>query len=658
MPARPSPPGRNGSVEEKETDSARNEAGEQASGDSVPAAATDNAPVPAAPATPTANTAFLSAAISRANALVSSVAGSNLKRRESLGIRSTNNNGNQNNQTEGQTETLGLPPRSVIQTETQMDADLAEELDSTTADGVKSPVDPPVVDSAPIKYAATLQKFREAGGAISNPEIKVEDNSDDYDAATVSGEHTSEVGENEENKVSANEYVEDRKPSSFLKRGCFAILKLIMFVQMSCGIIYLAYNYAPTCTLYNWNDYSIPSIPIHVKATIGKFASWRPYYGTGAPDELSQTEMEATEEVSPCFINHPNWDTSDEDLDNDHYVCETNYKQCPPWGRCHAGKLLDCTDGGGLFDMYRFVPNEKEDGCVPSPEANVFVKVVQDVLVGMTTAQTCRSSDRIKEPEAVLLEDPFPLFSLEKVVEKVREALGLENAGIMSPVFLLWLYPVFDSDLVRFGSLSGDSGDDLDAMGLGSGISPSSLSLPLDCTMKLLLWELLEYFGHSTLALVTFSFKKVWFLVNNYPLYTFGALALWKLAEMIQRKRKHRAKVLELFGIVLQAVYDRLSECEDHEGYAGLLLRDDVGHDMYPTSFRERQFVNDFVWPRVALEILADNRVRKFHRVANGKQLEHWDFAIQSKRGWKLRKSMGTPDSKVKGDVTPIKREP
>jgi hypothetical protein len=64
---------------------------------------------------------------------------------------------------------------------------------------------------------------------------------------------------------------------------------------------------------------------------------------------------------------------------------------------------------------------------------------------------------------------------------------------------------------------------------------------------------------------------------------------------------------------------------------------------MYPTSFAQRQFVNDYVWPRVVLEVWADNRVRKFRKMTAGKELEHWDFAIQSKKGRRLRKSLGTP---------------
>ena len=122
---------------------------------------------------------------------------------------------------------------------------------------------------------------------------------------------------------------------------------------------------------------------------------------------------------------------------------------------------------------------------------------------------------------------------------------------------------------------------------------------------------------------------------------------------------------------MLEATYDRLAECPDSDGgFAALHLRDEVGHDMYPTSWSKRHWMNDDVWPRVKLEILADNRVRKYRKVADGKDLEHWDFAIQSKRGRRLRKSLtpakprdtpsnvGGHNTAARGSLTTRSRDP
>jgi hypothetical protein len=266
----------------------------------------------------------------------------------------------------------------------------------------------------------------------------------------------------------------------------------------------------------------------------------------------------------------------------------------------------------------------------------------------------------------------FPLFSLDIVVEKVKEASNVEKLNAaMSSELLRWLSPAFDSSLVRFGSLSGDLQTEylMDAIGLGQDVSPNSLPLPMRCRLNLMMWELLGYFFHSSLGIMWFLVKTLFRITTNYPLYSIGAFAFGQMIQYFRRRRKHRAKIRELHGIVLEAVYDRLSECEDHEGYAALILRDDIGHDMYPTNFAQRLFINDYVWRRVALEIHADNRVRKFRKLTNGKELEHWDFAVQSKRGRRLRKSIGgTPVGTLGSsgnngganseDVPPPKRDP
>lgn len=323
--------------------------------------------------------------------------------------------------------------------------------------------------------------------------------------------------------------------------------------------------------------------------------------------------------------------------------------------------LLDCNEGGGTFEgWHRFVPSAKGDHCVPSPEANKSIRLVQDVLLRMTSDLVCQLGWEDDD-------ETFPLFSIESVADKVREMSKDEQpTAAISSDLLEWLSPVFDANLVRFGALSRGNGSEyVDAIGLGQDVRPNSLPLPMRCRLSLMLWELLGYLFQSSWGLAWFLVKSLFRFTTSYPIYSIGALSFGKLVQYFKRRRKHRAKVRELHGIVLEAVYDRLSECEDHEGYAALILRDDVGHDMYPTNISQRLFINDYVWPRVSLEIRADNRVRKFRKLANGKELEHWDFAFQSKRGRRLRKSLGTPvesgSSKIAGsgseDLLP-KRDP
>jgi len=485
------------------------------------------------------------------------------------------------------------------------------------ADGDRSrgkSVDPPMIDSSSFPRSAALQKFRVSAEANKTPEGRSKREPGNVFATTDAGEHTSEVGGNAEDaKPSASSIVmsEPDKPPSFLGRSFIGIGKLLMFVQFGIGLFFLTTAY---------------------------------YQGYFVPAETFITPANTLEEDRVhCFIDYPHSDAFSDDGDQnlyDEHKCEGRHKQCPQWGRCRAGKLLDCIDGAGTFaGLNLFVPNENGDECVVSPDANDLVGVVNDILVGMTADQFCHT-----EVDGVMLknDDTFPLFRLEKVAARMRD-LQEGRFAFVSSDLLLWLSPVFDPNLVRFGSLSDDYEGDFDGMSLGQDVSPDSLPLPFGCRMKLLFSELLGYLSTYAFALLKYLASVFLYLVWQYPFHSFGAMAFWYLFLVIQRKRKHRAKVRELVTIVREAAYDRLSECDDHTGYAALLLRDDVGNDMYPTSFAQRQFVNDYVWPRVVLEVRADNRVRKFRKMTAGKELEHWDFAIQSKKGRRLRKSLGTP---------------
>jgi len=180
----------------------------------------------------------------------------------------------------------------------------------------------------------------------------------------------------------------------------------------------------------------------------------------------------------------------------------------------------------------------------------------------------------------------------------------------------------------------------VDALGLGDGVLPNSLPLPFGCTAKLVAIEMLQFFYTSALAVMTFVIYKLWHLLWAYPLYTIGFMVFSRLVTWFRQRRKRIAKIKSLRDVVLNLTLDRLSECDNHEGWAVLMLRDDVASYLHPTNWTERQFIIDYVWPSVYVLIQADNRVRKFRKMAHGRQLEHWDFDVQSK---KMRKSLSTP---------------
>ena len=124
----------------------------------------------------------------------------------------------------------------------------------------------------------------------------------------------------------------------------------------------------------------------------------------------------------------------------------------------------------------------------------------------------------------------------------------------------------------------------------------------------------------------------LWQLILNYPYYTFGIPVLCVVGAMFFKQRRERiAKIKSLRDVVLKHTLDRLSVC-DHEGWAVLMLRDEVASFMCPTNYTERQFIIDYVWPSIYALIQADNRVRKFRKMVHGRQLEHWGFDVLYKK--------------------------
>eukprot|EP01082_Thalassiosira_pseudonana_P011144 g9890.t1 g9890 contig4:807606-810547(+) len=567
----------------------------------------------AAAAAPKPNEGILHA-IARANALVSTATSFNRRRRANMGIHSE-----------------GTPSSTVGNgKEKSVEVIKTQQLRTNVHFSVDPPVDSTTDDS---KTAETMQEAEHAG----KEEIVVE--------STVEEGHATNA-----------------KLNSLLQKIVGKIVtgvKYLMFAQLILGFLYLSthkYIGEPITTL-TVDDKRMrlwPSFlkPLNVAHTIEEIVD-------------AKSEAEAKREVS-CFIDHPSdFYFSGEDLDGDS-ICGGKYKECPLWGRCHGGILRDCNDGGGEFEgLQRFVPSQKGDGCVPSIASLDLVRVVQDTLFSMTASQKCHSSDRLGHHD-VHLEEPFPLFRITKVAERVNGMAGSNSTvgGIdVSPELLSWLSPVFDSSIVRHGSLSSRSEGRIDAIGLAPEVSPNSLPLTVACTAKIISWEMIEFFGNFTTSVLGIVAKFLWDFMFNNPIPSFVALTLIMIAYCIRRELQHKAKVREFLRVVLDAVYDRLAECDDNEGYASLMLRDDVGHDMYPTNVRERNFVYNDVWPRVVLEVRADNRVQKFRKEAGGKSLEHWQFHLQPKRGRRLRKSFGSTPSKDSGvssvkDAAPQQRDP
>jgi hypothetical protein len=102
-----------------------------------------------------------------------------------------------------------------------------------------------------------------------------------------------------------------------------------------------------------------------------------------------------------------------------------------------------------------------------------------------------------------------------------------------------------------------------------------------------------------SLELFPFSWGTVAYLTKLawYSISTDTILSVIFIGNLCIKRRLRLEKINALLEPVFEQVYDHLAVCDDNEGYAAPMLRDDIGHDKYPTKLRERTFLYNEVWP-------------------------------------------------------------
>jgi hypothetical protein len=432
----------------------------------------------------------------------------------------------------------------------------------------------------------------------------------------------------------------DEAKPSFVKKmvkGVLSVLFVVMVVQLGFGVYYVATNHVLSPALTSNNE---------TKST-----------------GLNQRKPDREEKQVHCFIDHPADFFAPNETMNEQ-LCAGKFVPCPQWGRCHAGLLHDCDDAGNQFNgIKRFVPNGNNDGCVATEQVLQIVSFVKKALATMTVAQHCTIWNKLGKGNVVapMEKQSYPMFRMEKVLDTMKIMLVDDEQSIlnhenMTIQLLMWLEPV-DSSVLRFGSLSGEEGV-IEAIGLANAISPNALPWPFSCSVRIMTWEAIML----SFGIFWHLAKFAWYSIFNHPVIFVVALVMSYFAYLFMKRKRRLEKIRELYPQVLDAAYDRLAEFDNSEGYAALMLRDDIVRSMYPTNIAARNFLYNDVWPRVIAEIHSDNRVRKFRKEANGKSLEHWDLHIQSKRGRRLRKSLGSapelPAIVKTEEAAPVGRDP
>eukprot|EP00956_Cyclotella_meneghiniana_P012988 scaffold18576_cov51-Cyclotella_meneghiniana.AAC.2 len=427
---------------------------------------------------------------------------------------------------------------------------------------------------------------------------------------------------------------EELEETSFAKRMGKRIMSVLfvgMMAQMAYGAFYLATNHVIT-----------------------------PGDESNSTGILNQSK--SSEEVAQrnnCFIDHPADFFVPGESSSVDFNCAGKFVPCPQWGRCHGGVLQDCNHAGNelsgarkeLAGASRFTPNSKGSACVPTEVATDFLDFAKEVLMSMTVSQHCNIWDKLGKADVIESSDEqsYPLFRIEKVVYAMKTLADSRNVTFSIEAwteFLMWLEPVDPSSLT-YGSFSANEEIIIDAVGLSNGVSLDSLPFPLSCYIRSISWDLFTLLFSVVGYLARSGLRNLY----NHPISSVVALVLFYITKLYLQRKRRLNQIYELFPHVLETTYDRLAELDNNEGYAALLLRDDIGRDMYPTDLAKRAFLYNDVWPRIIAEIHSDNRVRKFRKEANGKNLEHWDLHKQSKQGRRLRKSLGSTN-KINGGET------
>ena len=334
---------------------------------------------------------------------------------------------------------------------------------------------------------------------------------------------------------------------------------------------------------------------------------------------------------------------------------------CPPNGVCRGGVLLGCVATEGLLRV-----SDGEDSCVPTLLGEAVLDAVALALTGLTVERTCgtlcsrgwmcsvpgggmKATAAATGSTGALVEAPYA-FRADALVEFINRGQvadadadtdadaeaksGVESTedgtGVgVSKDSISALAHYFESQSVLY--IPGDGDDSSGAiLGLTSSYVHSSLPIPPTCFIRILLWEATNF-----LLAVVARF------VTSHPLIAAAIALLAAVAAKVRRRRKARTRLLSEVPRVRELAYDRLALFDDGLGYASLHLRDEIAHDLYPSSPRDLRYLCERVWPCVVAEIRRDNRIRKGWRDVGGRKLEWWEWISEAGRKSRRSRSLG-----------------
>ena len=331
--------------------------------------------------------------------------------------------------------------------------------------------------------------------------------------------------------------------------------------------------------------------------------------------------------TNPCFYNH-GFGGENEEMD---ITCDEAL-DCPQYGRCEGGKLIDCLMQDINWSGGFYVPSEKGDQCVVSSSALQAMLNFHSTLTELTVEYVCRSSigfapvcrvqtDDLLEKESILFEATAVASYANLTIDQLDTLLERkESDDIVEQAELK------EDELVRYIGLSKEF---------------INMNLPISnyCWLRIMSWDIVRVVSDFLYGMFLIMLNFMWTIAVAHPgpalvlgIVSYGFLWFRNKRSRISRLRKEASEIQNV-------AYDKLvMDCNEGEGYASLHLRDEIAHELYPEPCAARQRFNSLVWHRVAALIRADNRVTKSRKSIGGKSLEYFEWASDSSR--KSRRSL------------------
>lgn len=337
----------------------------------------------------------------------------------------------------------------------------------------------------------------------------------------------------------------------------------------------------------------------------------------------------------------------------------SNPKPCPAHGRCEGGLLLDCLNDSSLMwkvngdetmnattvvvDRPFYIPNEKNNTCILSPEALHGIQSFHSTLVKLTVEQVCSSifglgmKCSISDADVVKGNDDgitvaFDLLS----VARLANISFQENVDHVVHVLL---ESIGEFSNVTSSVVSSKAKDDKEFIGLATDYIENQLRVPFSCWLRNVIWKFMSGMAYFMCIMMGSILNIVCGIFSSNPIPAFVTTVVMVVFIWIRKTRERNIQVRKRVVEIQQMAYDKLMlDCNEGEGYAALHLRDEISHQLYPEPCYERNLFVNHIWQKVVASVRMDNRVTKSRKTIGGKNLEWWEWVAEPAR--KSRRSL------------------